>query len=454
MEGTFKDNLAAGGQLPYEWTPEGDAEAAKHGNTMEEIKARGESKQAGFSGRPVQSLAQTIDSAISLSKELGHEYIGTDGKPIDLEAVKKADPNAKLVPLYQGKQLIGYVIGDQKDRLWTWDNERHIVGELGVNPQGEGTVSVGAARVPTVGTHQVPGMNPGETVTLHTSTTPVTSGGENNTTTPTRPSHSPTPTRPSHSPTPKTADRSGSNSGKLSPQPPPFAKGTMLSQGRQAQPVVAAMNTVAANVFGGDGEPPIWDNAWMFDNPEIKTALNKALTMNALKIPGTGDDPTVMQQLATTVGLTGASQEQVNRAIAQSRDDLERVGGPEAMKMFARMAAMQEDLSALRSATKGSAAQGSIQTIVRAAPVYNVSSSQNFRDMLGSTLNTAAAAMGGYPAINPEYINWWKNGARFARGGPEGGKTYKQTATGPGGHKIGSDDGETWYDMKTGQKVQ
>lgn len=35
------------------------------------------------------------------------------------------------------------------------------------------------------------------------------------------------------------------------------------------------------------------------------------------------------------------------------------------------------------------------------------------------------------------------------------GKTYKQTATGPGGHKIGSDDGgNTWFDLSTGKKVQ
>ncbi len=36
----------------------------------------------------------------------------------------------------------------------------------------------------------------------------------------------------------------------------------------------------------------------------------------------------------------------------------------------------------------------------------------------------------------------------------QGGAAYKQTATGPGGHKIGSNDGQTWYDLTTGQKVQ
>lgn len=38
--------------------------------------------------------------------------------------------------------------------------------------------------------------------------------------------------------------------------------------------------------------------------------------------------------------------------------------------------------------------------------------------------------------------------------GGGGAKVYKQTATGPGGHKIGSDDGGvTWYDTRTGKKI-
>jgi hypothetical protein len=32
--------------------------------------------------------------------------------------------------------------------------------------------------------------------------------------------------------------------------------------------------------------------------------------------------------------------------------------------------------------------------------------------------------------------------------------TYKQTATGPGGHKIGSNDGTTWVDLQTGEPVK
>ena len=99
---------------------------------------------------------------------------------------------------------------------------------------------------------------------------------------------------------------------------------------------------------------------------------------------------------------------------------------------------MQEDLSALRTATKASAAQGSIRTLVRAAPVYNVSSAQDFRNQLGATLNTAAASLRGYPAINPEYVKWWDRGVSAAKGGPT-------SANAPQIHKfaIGT-DGRTY----------
>ena len=45
-------------------------------------------------------------------------------------------------------------------------------------------------------------------------------------------------------------------------------------------------------------------------------------------------------------------------------------------------------------------------------------------------------------------------GAAPGAGGHSGGTTYKQTATGPNNHKIGSNDGGvTWYDVATGRKI-
>jgi hypothetical protein len=37
---------------------------------------------------------------------------------------------------------------------------------------------------------------------------------------------------------------------------------------------------------------------------------------------------------------------------------------------------------------------------------------------------------------------------------PGTGATYKMNATGPGGHKIGSNDGVNWFDSQTGQAIK
>jgi len=44
--------------------------------------------------------------------------------------------------------------------------------------------------------------------------------------------------------------------------------------------------------------------------------------------------------------------------------------------------------------------------------------------------------------------------AQPGSGGQAASTKYSMTATGPNGHKIGSNDGKIWYDVGTGQKVQ
>ena len=387
------------------------------------------------------------DDAIKLISDVGEKFPKQDGTDWTADEIAKLPKGTVLSAFIKGDQTF-YAPFDERTKTATWDNQVHQINEAGDISEAT-TNPLGAARVPTVGTHQVPGMNPGEKITLTSTTTPVT------------PQTKLTPVSPSQ------ANREAIN-GKLNGKkskskqvpaadsvagipPPAFAAGTMLSQGRNAEPVVASMNTVAAQVFGGNGEPPLWSNAWMFDKPELRTALNKALTLNALAIPGTEDDPSFTQTLATSLGVTGWTQEQIQAANIKAREDLQSLGGDQATEMFARMAGMQEDLSALRSATKGSAAQSSIRTLVRAAPIYNVASSKNFRDQLGVTLNTAAAAMSGYPAINPKYIDWWKQGARAARGNPVssnapkvGSGTIVQKSPSTGKYRYSTDGGKTW----------
>lgn len=46
------------------------------------------------------------------------------------------------------------------------------------------------------------------------------------------------------------------------------------------------------------------------------------------------------------------------------------------------------------------------------------------------------------------------SGGAAVQPGATAAQTYKQTATGPGGHKIGSNDGTSWFDLETGRPVQ
>ena len=339
-------------------------------------------------------------------------------------------PPVMIAREFQAGTRTFFALGDQNSKTINVGGKIVAIPSIGqITPQN--STELGTATGALAKTHQVPGMNPGETVNLTTQpvSTPGMTGGAPQVA-PAAPSAAPTDQTPNPTlktrPMPATppalppspsqqAIANKTNQGRSQskqipspmgqPMPPAFAKGTMLSQGRSAQPVVASMSVMAANIFGGQGDPPIWEYAKLYDDPQTRQALNNALTLNALANPGTEDNPSFMQNLATAVGATQWTQEQINQANVEARKTLERVGGPDALKMFAREAALQEDLSALRTATKASAAQGSIKTLVRAAPVYNVSSAQDFRNQLGTTLNTATASMRGYISCNQPRIH-------------------------------------------------
>ena len=184
--------------------------------------------------------------------------------------------------------------------------------------------------------------------------------------------------------------------------PPPFAPGTMLSQGKTTKPVIAKADAVAANIFGGGDEKPIWTNAAMFDDPKIRTVLNTALTMNALANPGTADDPTLMQQLATAVGATNWSQQQINDAVVKAKQDLQAAGGPEAS---------HEDVCSHGGYAggldcpprhHGKFCGGSVNQDngQGGSGLQRIQRSQ-LQGSAGATLNTAAKALHAYPEIQP-----------------------------------------------------
>jgi hypothetical protein len=69
------------------------------------------------------------------------------------------------------------------------------------------------------------------------------------------------------------------------------------------------------------------------------------------------------------------------------------------------------------------------------------------------TLGNAAADRKNAAAAALEQAYPGQKATRVARPYPEA-MSYKMTATGAGGHKIGSNDGTTWFDATTGAKIQ
>src|SRR6185369_12735 len=294
----------------------------------------------------------------------GTSYKDMQGHDITKEMLQSAPPSTKLETIRQGSNTY-HLLVDQKTRQATIGNEVYQVPEIGeISPVT--ATPLGQAKVGTVSTHEVPGMNPGEKLKMTGTSTPATVGM----TSPSAKSApsvapsvapaalpasggrapakaiqkaSPTPTVPAQSFTPV-------QRGQMPPQPSPFASGTFQSQGKTTKPVVAAMDTVAAQVFWQNGDKPIWEYAHMYDNPELATALNKALTLNSLAIPGTEPNPSFMQTLGTAIGVTGWSQERIRNANVDARNEVARLGGDEGMELLARLQGFQEDLSALRSA--------------------------------------------------------------------------------------------------------
>jgi hypothetical protein len=459
----------AAAALPYAMTPEGQKAAYARQTAIDVANARGTMKeyaspdgkernwfrpgeepsgwqaiQPGGKGYLRQSThVVTPQDAISLMQSTGQQYLKQDGTPWTAQELAKFPKGTVLAGFVEGDNMF-YAPFDQRTKTATIGNLIVQLPEAGqITPSTENPL--GVARVPTVTTHQVPGMNPGEVINLTTREVPQTVGaGVPSAAAPNtapKKTEKPAQTTPSGPVQQRLKARAAIERGDMPPEPKPFAPGTFLTQGRTVEPVISSMRVVGAQIFGGNGQPPIWKYADLYDDPDMAQALNKALTMNSLTMPGVREEPGLWETLATAAGVTGWSQEQINQAAVDARKQVQQLGGEDAMKFLSRLMGFQEDLSALRTATRASSAQGSIQTLVRAAPIYNVSSAQNFRDQLATTLNTAAAAMSGYPVINPQFVDWFSLGAKMAEG--ESPKTQPAASQYRVGQKVKLKNGQT-----------
>ncbi len=91
----------------------------------------------------------------------------------------------------------------------------------------------------------------------------------------------------------------------------------------------------------------------------------------------------------------------------------------------------------------------------------NIHSIQDLQNLMGNLKTNPEALKAALEQAKQTMAPWATAGGRLpgprgtgTAGAGGGGKTYKQTATGPGNHKIGSNDGGiTWYDAQTGKKI-
>ena len=166
--------------------------------------------------------------------------------------------------------------------------------------------------------------------------------------------------------------------------------------------------------FVGDGNDPLWGYADLMDNPQLRKAINLALTTNMNPTPQTEGQAGLGSALATVTGLTNWAQKINNQNAVNARNQVEKLGGQRALDFVDRLAELKGSIPSLRSITGASAAQGSIAPLIQESPVLNSSGSYDFRKRTAFTLRTLGSALRANPAINPGYSQWLFKQADFA----------------------------------------
>jgi hypothetical protein len=107
---------------------------------------------------------------------------------------------------------------------------------------------------------------------------------------------------------------------------------------------------------------------------------------------------------------------------------------------------LREQIGILRASTGGTAAEAQVQRMLDTLPTAG--------DSPAIVRNKLKQIDGVLQRLSPSVTGVHGGLSVGARSGATP-KSYQQTATGPGGHKIGSNDGgNTWFDVQTGKAVQ
>jgi hypothetical protein len=120
--------------------------------------------------------------------------------------------------------------------------------------------------------------------------------------------------------------------------------------------------------------------------------------------------------------------------------------------------ALHENIQGMRKSAGGGATDSQVENLLKMAPSASTPDLDYLKGQTGQIRSTAERlGKGAVVSTGGLTVRGQGNGTQPTAAAPAAPKppaTYKDTATGPGGHLIGSNDGQkTWYDVKTGKRV-
>ena len=459
----------------------------QHQYKIEEEVTAARAKADNPTGRPVGGPQLSVQNARDLMKQGGGAYMDEDGDPLDVNSLPD---NMGLKVFFQGSKRF-YVPFSPNDKVINIGGISYAVDPmdvagvtagrgtpLGLQHPPTSTSSIAPLTVEQDGkTIQLPGSHSVTPLPTGAFGTPPPSAGSS----PRTPVPTGVPVPPAahasvqvqHAAAPKTVrDQPATASPGIPAGGRVLPRGAVpLGQANQQSKMYSAVMDPYVQLFGDPdvpGIPPIAKYAALADNKEASNRIGAAINLSMQGLDEEGDKGGgILKIFSNQGGLPSLEASSHAKAINDSIQALT----PTEREAYDRQMNMIGTLVGMRAITGGSAGRWSVNNIKNEAPLFgiNVADSKEFNRRLASFAQQMYTASAKAPIFTDADRNRFKSEAQhlaqMGYGGsktsavpapPNGAsqKTYKQYAKAGNGHRIGSDDGDTWYDVKTGQKVQ
>lgn len=119
---------------------------------------------------------------------------------------------------------------------------------------------------------------------------------------------------------------------------------------------------------------------------------------------------------------------------------------PAAITLLNAQRQTMEQAGILRSTTGGTSSEAGAQRILAVVPQFGSDTNQSAYNKLDEQENVLGRLSPGVTGV--------AGGLSVKNRPSTAHTTFRQTATGPNGHKIGTNDGTTWYDTQTGKAIE